>query len=198
MRRFSAERFWKDNSLGVADGGDFRDFSVLHSGAAWLNDAWLADAIFGLGVALPLAALIACTAGSESSGIIASTPFEPLGSHLTGPTGLIVSKEDPVALAKALAGFMRANQAFLIKGGFVDGQVLPPEGVRALADLLPQTKRIVVVEATERRRLRHHAGPDPAHHGGRHVFAQRRMGDRKCHRLLHCRVRHQNGLDLTR
>jgi large subunit ribosomal protein L7/L12 len=66
---------------------------------------------------------------------IASTEFEPLGSHLTGPTGLIVSREDPVALAKALAGFMRANQAFLIKSAFVDGQVLPPEGVRALADL---------------------------------------------------------------
>jgi large subunit ribosomal protein L7/L12 len=66
---------------------------------------------------------------------IASTDLEPLGPHLTGPTGLVVSKDDPVAVAKTLALFMRANQALLIKAGYVDGQVLPPEGLRALAEL---------------------------------------------------------------
>jgi large subunit ribosomal protein L7/L12 len=66
---------------------------------------------------------------------IASTDLEALGPHLTGPTGLVVSKDDPVAVAKTLAGFVRANQAFVVKAGYVDGQVLRADGLRALADL---------------------------------------------------------------
>jgi large subunit ribosomal protein L7/L12 len=66
---------------------------------------------------------------------VASTDLAALSPHLTGPTGIVVSREDPVAIAKTLAGFLRTNQALAIKVGFVDGQLLPPEGVRALADL---------------------------------------------------------------
>jgi large subunit ribosomal protein L10 len=61
--------------------------------------------------------------------------LEPLKKHLTGPTGLVVSKQDPVAVAKALQAFVRTNQALTIKAGYVDGQVLEPAGLKALADL---------------------------------------------------------------
>jgi ribosomal protein L10 len=66
---------------------------------------------------------------------IASSPLGGLGTHLKGPTGFIISKEDPVAVAKALHTFARTNQALAIKAGFVEGQVLPPAELRALADL---------------------------------------------------------------
>jgi len=66
---------------------------------------------------------------------VASTEFEPLGPHLKGPTGVIISKEDPVAVAKALHAFARAHQALAIKAGYVEGQVLPPTELKALADL---------------------------------------------------------------
>jgi large subunit ribosomal protein L10 len=66
---------------------------------------------------------------------IASSPLGGLDTHLKGPTGVIFSKEDPVAVAKALYAFARTHQALAIKAGYVEGQVLPPTGLRALADL---------------------------------------------------------------
>ena len=66
---------------------------------------------------------------------IASSPLGGLGTHLKGPTGFIISTGDPVAVAKALHTFARTNQALAIKAGFVEGQVLPPAELRALADL---------------------------------------------------------------
>ena len=66
---------------------------------------------------------------------IASSRLEGLGTHLTGPTGVIFSKEDPVAVAKALHTFARAHQALAIKAGYVEGQMLPPTELKALADL---------------------------------------------------------------
>ena len=64
--------------------------------------------------------------------------LEPLGEHLAGPTGVAFSKDDPVALAKALHAFAKANQALAIKTGYVEGQVLPPAELRALAELPSQ------------------------------------------------------------
>ncbi len=66
---------------------------------------------------------------------IKSSQLEGLSAHLTGPTGVILSKEDPVAVAKALHAFAENNQALAIKAGFVEGQMLPPAGLKALADL---------------------------------------------------------------
>ena len=58
-----------------------------------------------------------------------------LGPHLKGPTGMVISKEDPVAVAKAVHTFARTNQALAIKAGFVEGQVLPPAELKALSEL---------------------------------------------------------------
>jgi large subunit ribosomal protein L10 len=66
---------------------------------------------------------------------IQSSRLEELGRHLTGPTGVVFSKEDPVAVAKALQTFAKANQALAIKAGYVEGQMLPPAELKALADL---------------------------------------------------------------
>jgi large subunit ribosomal protein L10 len=66
---------------------------------------------------------------------IASSAFEGLGAHLKGPTAVILSKEDPVAVAKALHTFARTHQALAIKAGYVEGKMLPPPELKALADL---------------------------------------------------------------
>ena len=66
---------------------------------------------------------------------IASSELQGLETHLKGPTGVIFSKEDPVAVAKALHAFARTNQALAVKAGYVEGQMLAPAGLKALADL---------------------------------------------------------------
>ncbi len=58
-----------------------------------------------------------------------------LHPHLKGPTGMVISKEDPVSVAKALHTFARTNQALAIKAGLVEGQVLPPAELKALSEL---------------------------------------------------------------
>jgi large subunit ribosomal protein L10 len=54
---------------------------------------------------------------------------------LKGPTGMIISKDDPVAVAKALHTFAKTNQALVIKAGYIEGRMLQPDGLKALADL---------------------------------------------------------------
>jgi len=66
---------------------------------------------------------------------VADSPFQDLRDHLKGPTALVLSAGDPVAVAKALQTFARTNQQLLIKAGYVDGALLPADGMRALADL---------------------------------------------------------------
>ena len=61
--------------------------------------------------------------------------LDALGSHLKGPTGLAFSKQDPVAVAKALQAFVRTNPQLLIKLGLVEGRVVQPAELKALADL---------------------------------------------------------------
>ena len=66
---------------------------------------------------------------------ISSSELENLAPHLKGPVGLIVSQDDPVAVAKAVSTFARSNQALTIKAGYVEGRLMQPDGLKALADL---------------------------------------------------------------
>jgi large subunit ribosomal protein L10 len=66
---------------------------------------------------------------------IASSDLAGLGGALKGPTGMVLAKGDPVSVAKALQTFARTNQALVVKVGIVDGQMLEPAGLKALADL---------------------------------------------------------------
>jgi large subunit ribosomal protein L10 len=66
---------------------------------------------------------------------IASSDLAGLGTSLTGPTGMVLAKGDPVSVAKTLQTFARTNQALVLKIGVVDGQVLEPAGLKTLADL---------------------------------------------------------------
>jgi large subunit ribosomal protein L10 len=61
--------------------------------------------------------------------------LDRLAPHLKGPTGMAFTRKDPVAVAKALHTFVRANPALTIKVGLVEGNVLQPAALRSLADL---------------------------------------------------------------
>ena len=65
---------------------------------------------------------------------IQDTDYVGIGDFLTGPTAL-ASSEDPVAAAKAVVEFAKANDKIEIVGGSMGNQVLTPEGVKALASM---------------------------------------------------------------
>lgn len=58
-----------------------------------------------------------------------------MDAYLAGPTAFVFAGEDPVAPAKALAAFAKAHQALELKGGYVQGQVVDADGIKAIATL---------------------------------------------------------------
>lgn len=64
------------------------------------------------------------------------TAMEPLAAELTGPRSIAYHKDDPVALAKALADFAKDNPQLELLAGLLDSrEVLDAAGVKALAAL---------------------------------------------------------------
>ncbi len=60
---------------------------------------------------------------------------EELENLFEGPTAIAYSNADPVAAAKVFNDFSKENEALVIKGGLLSGQLLDPEGVKALGDI---------------------------------------------------------------
>src|SRR3989441_45862 len=67
--------------------------------------------------------------------VIKGTPYEGLAPHFEGPTAIATSSRDPSALAKALDEFTKDNQGLQVKAGLVDGRVIDPQSIKALASL---------------------------------------------------------------
>jgi large subunit ribosomal protein L10 len=63
-----------------------------------------------------------------------SVDLGELNAILTGPTAVAFGK-DPVAPAKILNDFAKANDALQIKGGVVEGRVVDTDQIKALANL---------------------------------------------------------------
>ncbi len=61
--------------------------------------------------------------------------IEGLDDDLKGPSAIAFVHGDPVAVAKGLRAFAKANPLLVIKGGYFDGAALSPEEVNKLADL---------------------------------------------------------------
>lgn len=73
--------------------------------------------------------------------------LEELNSHLEGTTALAFSKEDAIAPAKVICGFMKKNKLeeagiLTIKAGLVEGKVITDKEVKALADL-PSREQLI-------------------------------------------------------
>src|SRR5690242_20508333 len=60
------------------------------------------------------------------------TPAEQVLKDLKGMTSLAYTSSDPVALAKALTAYAKANPTFTFKAGLVEGRVID---IRAINDL---------------------------------------------------------------
>ena len=58
-----------------------------------------------------------------------------LNEFLEGPTAIAAAQEDPLAPAQILQKFVDNGGKIVIKTGFLDGQVLSPDQVKALASL---------------------------------------------------------------
>src|SRR5215472_11491090 len=63
------------------------------------------------------------------------TPAEKLLKDLKGMSSIAYTTGDPVALAKALTTYAKANPAFTFRAGVVEGTVVDMSGITALATL---------------------------------------------------------------
>ncbi len=66
---------------------------------------------------------------------VKGTAMEVVDNLLAGPTAIAYSFEDPAAPAKVAAKVAKAENKFVIKGGYVDGRALDKNGVEALSQL---------------------------------------------------------------
>jgi len=62
-------------------------------------------------------------------------PIGNLMKDLTGMNSMAFTKADPVALARALTTYAKANPLFTFKAGFVEGRVVNVQGIQDLSSL---------------------------------------------------------------
>ncbi len=96
---------------------------------------------------LPVAGMTELRARARQSGVylrvlkntlarraVADTPFAGLAEHMVGPLAYGISA-DPVAVAKVLNEFAKANEAFVIKAGAMANYVMTAKDVTSLASM---------------------------------------------------------------
>ncbi|MBV9743196.1 MAG: 50S ribosomal protein L10, partial [Acidobacteriia bacterium] len=66
------------------------------------------------------------------------TASEQVLKDLRGMTSLAYTTEDPVALAKALTAYAKANPTFTFKAGIVEGRVIDVTAINDLASMPPK------------------------------------------------------------
>ena len=66
---------------------------------------------------------------------VKDTGLAGLAAYLEGPTGIAVSRTDPVAASKAVTAWAKGRQTFTVKGGIIEGRVVGPAEVAELAEL---------------------------------------------------------------
>lgn len=82
---------------------------------------------------------------------VTGTPFEALRDRIDGTTAVAYSRDDPVALAKTLVDFAKAEPELVVKLAVVQGQTVEADGVTDLAALPGkpelQAKLLMVLQA---------------------------------------------------
>jgi len=66
---------------------------------------------------------------------IEGTSMEGLSDLFKGPSAIAFSYVDPVAPAKVIDKFAKDSKHMVVKGGYLDGQVLDEGGVKSLASM---------------------------------------------------------------
>lgn len=78
---------------------------------------------------------------------VADTPFAGLAGMLTGPLAYGISA-DPVAVAKVMNDFAKANDKFVIKAGAMANVVMSPKDVAALATMPSRDELLAMLMGT--------------------------------------------------
>ena len=78
---------------------------------------------------------------------VADTPYAKLAEQMTGPLAYGIGT-DPVAVAKVLNDFAKANEKFVIRAGAMPGQVMSAKDVAALASLPSRDELLAKLVAT--------------------------------------------------
>lgn len=68
----------------------------------------------------------------------ADAGIDGLEEFLAGPTAIAFAKSDPVSTAKALKDFSKDHEVFVLKAGYLAGNILTPEEVSWLAEIEPR------------------------------------------------------------
>lgn len=71
--------------------------------------------------------------------------LQGLDPYLEGPTAIVFTYNDPVAPAKILAGFAKTKENFKLKAGMLQGKIISPAEIRALAELPPREELLAKV-----------------------------------------------------
>ena len=83
---------------------------------------------------------------------VSGSPFECLLDHFVGPL-LVTSSLDPVAAAKVVSKFAKANDAFKIKIGAMNGDLIDEQTIMKLAALPGRDELLAKLAATFRATL---------------------------------------------
>jgi len=67
-----------------------------------------------------------------------SIGLEELQDYLKGPTAIAFGMEDPVVPAKIISEFSKDHKALEVKGGLLEGKIIPIEKIKELAELPPK------------------------------------------------------------
>lgn len=83
------------------------------------------------------------------------TPAQDLMKDLKGMTSMAYTTGDPVALAKALTTYAKANALFTFKAGMVEGRVIDVKAIQDLANMPPReeilAKLLFLINASAQR-----------------------------------------------
>lgn len=73
---------------------------------------------------------------------IDSQALAQLKEHFTGPTAVVFSQTDPVAIAKALTDYAKDVPAIKVKAGLVEGRAIAAEQVKDIASM-PSREQLI-------------------------------------------------------
>jgi large subunit ribosomal protein L10 len=69
---------------------------------------------------------------------VKDTALANLAAYLEGPTGIAISREDPVAPSRVLSSWGKNRPAFTVKAGVVEGHLVSAAELLTLAELPPR------------------------------------------------------------
>ena len=80
---------------------------------------------------------------------VSGSPFEDLSDYFVGPL-LVTSSQDPVAASKVVSKFAKSNDAFKIRIGVMDGDLIDEQTITKLAALPGRDQLLAKLAATLR------------------------------------------------